>query len=635
MNEMALWYTGLVIGAIFFVLGIIAFFRDRKNKDTAFVKMSLFEIVAAFSLIFPAELVAGERFSLLGVIRSVAVTLLMILKIFSGDGSETFIIDGHPFLSDIYVTMLALVNLSVMISIVGFVLQFLDVVFENMMFGKRKFEEVFLFTEMNEKTLSIAKSIRADKKYEGKQYGIVFLDVEATDKNKEKARELKAHFTNGEFHEELAALWKKTKKLDLYIFECSEDENLAKLNDFTKIKLPENMAFTRVFVELTDTPWSIYGNFAKVNDLPSDKVIVNLVHSSENFILNDLYDHSVFDGARIAEKSECERFADAKKGLGPAELRIVDVLIVGLNQKSTEMVRALLPLCQMPGFVLKITLISIRNGRAVLHRAIPELQDEICEFGESIYSIDFIQAKGYDTDELELLVSEHCPKFTFAFVATDKNVLNVNIGLRLNTLRTRLNNDSDYKIQICNDRTDLITNWMPALKENIELVGGFDTIYNYKFITMSKIYNVCEKLHNSRQEGKRKEAEAKGETYKVQAWADYCNDEYKRHSVYARSLALKYKAEVLERYGLGWDTLWNDETWVTYEHMRWNMYTRTLGYIYSGKTNVDEAALSQDGKMIAKVHACLIPFEDLPEKNKKQDRINLDEDIVKVLREET
>ena len=156
----------------------------------------------------------------------------------------------------------------------------------------------------------------------------------------------------------------------------------------------------------------------------------------------------------------------------------------------------------------------------------------------------------FDSDDLERVVTENCPKFTFSFVATGDSVTNINLGVRLNTLRYRLGNGSPYHIQVCSDHTSLMDNWIPELRKNMELVGGIRSVYNYDFITMSRIEQAAKAMHELRQEDKKNEALEKGGTHPPVSWTEYCNDEYKRHSVYARTLAIKYKIEVIRRQGL-------------------------------------------------------------------------------------
>ena len=75
--------------------------------------------------------------------------------------------------------------------------------------------------------------------------------------------------------------------------------------------------------------------------------------------------------------------------------------------------------------------------------------------------------------------------------------------------------------------------------------------------------------------------------------------------------------------------------------MRWNMYTRTLGYRMSseaflkdkGKEDKETKCLKLDKKDrdLALVHDDLVEFEQLPYEVQVKDAIVLDEEIVKIL----
>lgn len=614
-----LWYVCLALGTVLFSLGILAFFTGRKNIKTAFAKMSILEIVSAWIMIFPDVFIHENNISsFITVVKSIVISLMNVFQIFAGNAYVHVDIGEQTVLSDIYAIVLAVVNISILISLIGFVLQFLGNFLESAVFDLKRFDKVYLFTEVNGKTLSIAGSVKDIEQNHKSEYSIVFVDRSldgSLEEKKQAIHELGAHYSNTGFEKEVKKLLKRSGSVDVFIFGNSEEDNLNYLNSFAKMDLNEDIAFTRVYVELMNTPWDIYGNFVENNKLPKDKVIVNLVNMDENFVLNDLFDYSVFDHARIDEKT--------KK-------RIIDVLIAGDSNKSIEMVKALLPLCQMPYYELRIVMISNSQGCDKIRHLIPELKEESHVLGDSEYSFLFKDINSFDSDEFENVVSEFCPRFTFAFIAGDNNVLNINSGMRLNTLRYRLNNDMDYKIRICVDNSDLICNWMPEIREHIELVGGIKNIYNYEFITMSKIERASEKIHEIRQKDKTAKHGELNQEQKTVSWTEYSNDEFKRRSVYARTLSVKYKLETLKKHGLDPDVFKTDDTWKIYEHMRWNMYTRSLGYVLSDNTAADVNALSKSGKMIAKVHPCLVAFDDLSDDEKSKDSINITDDIENV-----
>ncbi len=627
--ESVMWYCSLIIGLIFFVWGIVTYFQNKDNRGMAFAKMSIKEIVAAWIMIFPGVLMQEARLTFLGFIKSILLSLLDVLIIFSGNGFFEMEIKGGYIFEAVYTIVLSLVNLSVMISLIGFVLQFLGGFIEEAILESRKYEKVFLFSEMNEKTLSIARSIR-DNKENGKKTAIAFMDSEQSEINKSRAKELKAYCLDVNISKEIFKLQKRASKIDVFVFGKSEEDNLSKLNEIAKIDFSSAKGLIRVYVELTETSWGIYDNFVKNNKLPADKILVNLVDCNENFILNDLFDHSVFENTR----------ADGEKGR-----EIIDVLIVGTEKKSMEMIKSLLHLCQMPGYELKITVLDSNDKTAVIKQMIPEIKKSSDEEGDSIYSLKFLKHIKYDTLSLEKAVKRYCPEFTFAFICTGNNIDNINISLRINTFRRRENNGDNYFIQVCADNNYIMENWADGIRDNILLVGGLEYIYNYEFITLSNIEKAAQAVHEIRQRDKRlerekkikeiEEKEADGnkeklEPYKEISWIEYSNDEYKRHSVYARTLSLKYKTKLLKKRGLGYDTLEKDLLWMCYEHMRWNMYTRSIGYINTDKTNINSEKITSNDRIKAKTHPCLVSWDELSEEEKLKDGIKLTEDIVKV-----
>ena len=615
MNNIFLWCLCLSLGTILFIGGIVIFFKNRKNREIAFAKMSVLEIFAAWILIFPEMLSRETQFSFLGVLKSILVSLLDVLNIFSGNGFYDISIKSGYILSNIYSIILSLVNLSVMISLIGFVLQFVGDIIEKIIFERKKYQKVYLFSGLNEKTLSIANSIKSNF---GKNDAIVFIDLNPSSENRKIAKNLGAFYWSDSFKGGIKKIINRADYLDIFIFGKTEEENLAGLNDFSSLEFKSQMALTRVYVELINTPWNIYGNFVENNILPKEKVIVNLVHSDENFILNDLYDYSVFENARYDKKT--------KKS-------IIDVLIVGSENKSFEMIKTLLHLCQMPGYKLKITVLDNASGKASLKQKIPEIKDSNNTLGESIYSVKYIENINYSSLAFEEAIKNNCPQFSFAFVCTDSEITNINIGLRINTLRYRENNGKDYAIQICVENTHIIENWTSEIRRNIQLVGGIENIYNYNFITMSNIERASQSIHEIRQEDKKRVAENQNKEYQVVSWTDYSNDEFKRHSVFARTLSLKYKIQTMRKMGLELNVAQTDTEWKTYEHMRWNMYTRTMGYINSSNTTVEFADLNENEKMITKIHSCLVPFNELTPETQEKDSIIITEDIAKVFEE--
>ena len=76
----------------------------------------------------------------------------------------------------------------------------------------------------------------------------------------------------------------------------------------------------------------------------------------------------------------------------------------------------------------------------------------------------------------------------------------------------------------------------------------------------------------------------------------------------------------------------NDRRWKIYEHMRWNMYTRTQGYTAADGSLLQNGKLDRKTKDAARVHPDLVPYDLLPEKEQEKDGLELNEEIIKILR---
>ena len=77
-----------------------------------------------------------------------------------------------------------------------------------------------------------------------------------------------------------------------------------------------------------------------------------------------------------------------------------------------------------------------------------------------------------------------------------------------------------------------------------------------------------------------------------------------------------------------------DRPWKIYEHMRWNMYTRTMGFVLADKKLLNAAGeLEKKTRSVAKVHNDLIDYYDLSKEEQDKDALKLTPEIIQILRE--
>ena len=201
--------------------------------------------------------------------------------------------------------------------------------------------------------------------------------------------------------------------------------------------------------------------------------------------------------------------------------------------------------------------------------------------------------------------------------------------------REGVSEDKKILVNISNKSSCYKDKWNSTLIKNMKFVGDIEQVYDYGFITMSHIEKASMLIHEVRQ----KEKLEKDSTHRIQTWKEYCNNEYNRHSVYARTLSFVFKVPVIEQRYKGGDAVdfysvtKSDREWRVYEHMRWNVYTRTLGFVKAPELMLNEKGkVDRQMRNAAKVHQCLVPFDELQRRDQEKDGFTLTPEIVDILR---
>lgn len=669
----------LLASIALYVQGVYHFYRFFKdiNRNQLFRALA-YEIVSCVALYIPFEYLskAGIMPWWANIIESIPVAVLKIITKAMGEGYERIELDGHPFLSSVYSWFSAVVIITTIIIVTSSILSFVFGIAQKIKLKLRKGRYTYVFSEINNKTLAIAKSIG-----EKDNCNIVFLDSgsELSFEQKTRLSEIKGIPLDDEIDNVIRSSQSNPSGLEVFLFNGSEEKNIIQLEKVYNA-ISDSSFKIKVFVELSDTPWDMYDNLhkrlKKKLDLPDEEKLAdisfNFVRTEENFVYNDLLDNSIFEHC-IENKITGER-----------EIKI---LIAGVNNRNLEMIKAVLHLSQIPSYKLTLLIIDSEDQRDYLYARMPEIYDECTVVGDAYYSLIYcggIEFKGIGYEEA---VIKNMPDYTFAFINAGDDFENINLAIRTRILKERDLQDN-YAVQVNLERAEQKDYWSSSMRDGLTAVGAVEDVYSYSFITMSRLEEVSKKVHEFRQEQKLQDAVKAGEQYTKTDWNDYYNNEYNRHSVYARTLAFKYKIELIETtdilkglcgrtFDRNADDRWvmlNDITkgnkaeyavWKLYEHMRWNVYTRTLGYVNASpkmKAKQDECIKKiqenkqkiKDGigdknelenqnekldrevkklRLRSRSHSDLILFEDLPDDVKKNDSLSLNEEIVKAFEE--
>ena len=616
------WYSAFTIGLAGFLYGIIYILRKKGVKEEHFAKAAFFEFAASWILYIPVELFNDipESVPFLRVIESIFTALLRTFNIYLGNGYSRSAFKGHPIFSSIYATLMTLANIVLLLFVAGFIIKFLDGPLQRIKLSLRKHRKTYVFSVCNEKTLSIAESISCSEKK-----NIVFANSgkSLSSTSKERIDRMKGIRLDGTVTEILRKTIKKAKGIELFLFADVEEDNLTELEAACKYAEKHKDANVRIYVELFETPWSLYDEYLKTHNAADGKgLVINFVRAEENFAYNNLLKNSIFDNAVPGEDGS---------------VKDIKFLLVGMNDRNLEMFKAVLHLSQMPGYRPVVMVMDPHDdrktsrepdeGRRKLKQKFPEICDECNEDGDAIYRILYKENVVLESDQFESIVTEGFADFTFAFINAGDDLLNANLAMRLNALRYRkaCKKKEDYVIQVNIRNEGICDDWNPALLEHIQVVGSFKKTYDHAFITMSDIERGTIAIHEVRYP----QSNPKSPT-----WISYCNNEYNRHSVYARTLSFKHKVRLIDQsYGGDYSITGKDVMWKKYEHMRWNVYTRTLGYVKASKEHLDEKGnLDKRFRGMAKVHNDLINYYDLPEEEQKKDALKLTPEIVDILK---
>ena len=607
--EKAVWLAALVAGSFLLVFGFAYCFRGRGRNEQRFASAAFLEFAASWILHVPGELYQNPEMHnpVLRLVEAVSTALLKSLTIYGGEGYERIVYEGHPYFSSLYGIVRVFVNIALLLFVGGFILKFMVSPLQMLKLFFRKKEPLYLFSGIGKETLSIAKTIPDTPGTDRKNLVFAYGDREIASEDTAEIDDTRAVRIGLTPAEVLAKVKKHAPCAEVFLFGGAESDRLVQLDEvLAELKRGDTPRdFTaRVYVEIRETPWRFYEKTAEVRQPGNTNVVVNYICMEENFAYDFLLKHSIFENAAKAE--------DVR------EIRAA--IIGGMNARNLELLKAMLHLSQMPGYRLKLLVLDDGTGRERLRQLMPEIHDECSRVGDAVYKLDYREHIDLDTLQPEAILENEYPDLTFAFVNVGDDICNVRLALRIKALRRRMGRPGgECKIFMNVTEPRVLGFWNPDLIRDLEPVGADADTFSYDFITMPDIERASKAIHEVRYAGRK-------------TWEEYCGSEYSRHSVYARTLSFKYKVRLIdEEYGSDFEAVSKDRLWKMYEHMRWNVYVRTLGYTKADPSVLKDGKLDPETRLVALVHDDLKAFEDLPEEVQALDGLVLTGPVVEIL----
>ena len=519
------------------------------------------------------------------------VTLLLslhnMLRLFVIDGELTFMVDalaGIPeWLNIPYFLLSSLLFFAAPMITFGFVLSFCKNAAATWKYLLNYRRDLYAFSHLNEKSVTLAESIRETR---GRCL-FVFCDVDPDrmDELFERAKQLNASC----FSKDLTALklHKHSKNSHIYIFAIGEDEseNVDRAYSIVK-KYGDRSNMDLYVVSAQPKAEALLGVFSDTG------MHLHRVNEVRSFLYNELYQNGF------------HLFADAQEQDG---VRQIGAVIVGLKPYGYEMAKTRPWFCQMDGYRVQIH--AFDDEPEAEHRfraACPELLDDahngkFDDDGEAQYLLCVEAGVDYESDRL-LQSIEALDPVTYTFIDTGDDARNVRLALRLRILYERMGIHPRIVAILRNPNDAEMLAHVRDYSGNeydIHFAGDSKACYCADVILHSELEQAALRRHLK--------------------WGSEQSFWMYEHN-YRASMASAIHSRMKQLCGMPGADLPKEERSEAQklrlrklEHRRWNAYTRSEGFVYSGST--EKSSRNNLGKM----HNCLVTFDLLSEADRPKD----------------
>lgn len=623
-----------VLSVIVIVLGILEVigkvFHERKTSNKRLIKKAKWSIILFTSAVFVflADILtfipvcandiwlnSGNKFGwtrISHVLQILGASLFNSIKLFVVDSdiatsthflNEVFASWDNKTLVEIFKTYsIALYVISPLFTY-GILLNMLYNVISNckLWFWTKGKIKLYIFSELNEKMISLAESIAHKEKesFKKSKFKIIFCSVE--NKYDSSIKQLISKIDCDGFHvvkntiEEIN--FSKNKNVKFFLSGDNEYEKLELATSLLE-KYTDKENF-RVYLFSNTTQSCILQHSLLPKDDKKDndnklnqtkpKIKFGIVNEVVSVVNNELY----YNGHKIFKKAQQN------------DSKVINIVLVGAGEYGTQMFKTLLWYCQVIGYTINFTLIDEKS--TILSEYQVQFPEVDFVSGDSStkpdkepnYNVKIYSGIDVKTKEFFDIVSNVNPTYVFVSLGDDELNLNTAIKLREQAERDKIN--PIIKLSMRSSRvankvfgaTDHKKN-----KYNVEPIGDINSAYSYDCIIHEDIEEKAKYQH----------------VVKSKADTEFWSSAYNYQSSFARTMHMKLLVD-LGILKPGQSTKGNVELNVL-EHERWNAYTRSIGYQYSATRND-----------LAKVHNYLVPFEELPEDIKEYDVYTVPEDI--------
>ena len=590
-----MWLSGLIISIVaLFLMGAISVAINNSNY-TKKHRFSLFNalfagvFIAAIIMFYPVHY-ALEETTAWGVLRAILLSFFNAMQIFAGGCEFSIVQEGLTLCPKgfdmLYQLWAATLFVLAPVFTFGFVLSMFKNLSANAKYVASYFKDVYVFSELNERSLALANDIKA----KNKRAVIIFTDVfeenkESTFELIEEAKKLRAICFKNDI---LVVNFKRhsaKKAISFFAIGINETENLDQaLKLVERYKEREN---TNLYVFSTNV-----GSELLLSSTEQSAVKVRRINEVQSLVNRVLYERGeiIFDSARENDEGTKD----------------ISAVVIGMGRHGTEMVKALAWFGQMDGYNLEINAFDKDPlAREKFVALAPELMSDkyngVFLDGEAHYKIQI--HSGFDVETISF--AEEISKIknaTYVLVALGDDEANIKAAVNLRMYFERIKIHPVIQAIVYNSQQKRALAGVKNFKGqgyDIDFIGDRESIYVVDVIIDSELEE--DALHRHLKWGKE---------------ADFWNYEYNYRSSTASAIHMKARAKCgIPGAGKTTEELTSEEKNIieVLEHKRWNAYMRAEGYIFSGST--DKSSRND----LAKMHHDLVDFSSLTEEEKRKD----------------
>ena len=578
---------GICIAALVAIIafGVFLIFSKRRIKFPIAIFI-LIEFISGTTLYFPIYWsIFQEPF------KTILISMQSTLQLFTINGGFDAFFDAAGELEaisesfkNIYYTIAAINFIVAPVLTAGFIMSFLSS-FHNFIRFKLSFgKEVYVFNEMNQKTVNLAKSIKEKKK----KAAIVFCDItkqikEESDELYENLLDIKAICLAGDIATINFYHHSKNPNKGVHFFLISEDDEKL-INQYSSlVKKHANMENGKIYLFSRSAQSDLIFNNA------TDKKIECRKYDSDFLIIyNYLFENGIelFKTAHVIDD----------------KTKQISVAIVGFGLNGKMLTKALAWFCQMDGYRLEINVFdSDPEAHSKFAEQAPDLLNPAFAKPDSPeenqYVINIHSGVAFGSKEFNDGITALSDKISFAFTCLGDDELNLAASMKVREILEKKNNKAPIVSVVYTGNKEYVVDATnhKGQRYDIMCIGSYEHTYSYDFVIDSKLEKAAVEVHT------RYGASAMALFGYAYNFRSSCAS-----AIHTKAkIALKIHNANLARNKLSSEDI---EAIAAMEHRRWSAWIRGEGFVYNEKRND-----------LAKTHWDLIEYSKLSREVKDYD----------------